>query len=127
MDINKFNEDYSKKLEDYISEYENYLDNDEVSDNNLIKRNKELQKITTNFIKEINKKNDKLDVAKAKLDADKEKYSRMSNELEELQEKSEEQNNLLVMLKKKEKNLVDNHLGKNKIIKPFFHYCSSIP
>ena len=125
MDINKFNEDYSKKLEDYISEYENYLDNDEVSDNNLIKRNKELQKITTNFIKEINKKNDKLDGAKAKLDADKEKYSKMNN-LEQLKEKSEEQNNLLVMLKKKEKNLVDNHLGKNKIIKPLFYLNCAI-
>lgn len=121
MDINKFNEDYSKKLEDYISEYENYLDNDDVSDSNLIKRNKELQEITTNFIKQINNKNDKLDTAKEKLDANKEEHSRMNNKLEQLQEQSNEQNNLLVMLKKKEKNLVDNHLGKNKIIKPLFY------
>ena len=121
MDIDKFNEDYSKKLVEYINEYTIYLDDDEATDTNLIRRNKELQEITTNFIKEINKKSDKLDADKAKLDANKKEYNISNSELKKLQRESNNQNNLVVMLKKKEKNLIDNHLDKNKIIKPLFY------
>lgn len=121
MDIDKFNEDYSKKLVEYINEYTIYLDDDEATDTNLIRRNKELQEITTNFIKEINKKSDKLDADKAKLDANKKEYNILNSKLKKSQRESNNQNNLVVMLKKKEKNLIDNHLDKNKIIKPLFY------
>ena len=121
MDINKFNKDYSKKLDEYINEYTIYLDDNESTDTNLIRRNKELQQITTNFIKKINKKSDKLDSDKVKLDTNKREYNIMNNKLNELQRESNNQNNLLVMLKKKEKNLIDNHIDKNKIIKPLFY------
>ena len=121
MENNKFNKDYSKKLDEYINEYTIYLDDNESTDTNLIRRNKELQQITTNFIKKINKKSDKLDSDKVKLDTNKREYNIMNNKLNELQRESNNQNNLLVMLKKKKKNLIDNHIDKNKIIKPLFY------
>lgn len=121
MNISKFNEEYSKKLDEYINEYTIYLDDDKSTDDNLIKRNKELQDITTKFMKNINTKSGALDVKKAKLEKDEKKYQEINAHLLNSQHKSEENKDSVVMLKKKEKNLVENHQKKNKIIKPLFY------
>ena len=121
MEISKFNEDYSEKLEEYIDEYTNYLNDDSSTDENLITRNQELKNITTNFIKKINKKSDELDKLNGELLEKKKIHQGLNSELGNSQKKSEENKNFLVMLKKKEQNLVNNHDSKNKIIKPLFY------
>jgi hypothetical protein len=121
MDINRFEVEYTQKLDNYINEYKNYLDNDETSDENLISRNKELQELTTNFIEEVNEKNKKLDLQKKELDKKKDRYNQLSSEFEGLKKTTDTNKDSLVMLKKKEQNIVNNHLSKNKIIKPLFY------
>ena len=121
MDINKFEVEYTQKLDNYINEYKNYLDNDETSDENLISRNKELQELTTNFIEKVNEKNEELDKKKKELDTKKDRYNQLSSEFEGLKKTTDANKNSLVMLKKKEQNILTNHLSKNKIIKPLFY------
>lgn len=121
MNINEFSENYNKKLDDYINEYTIYLNDDSATDENLINRNQELKKLTTDFIKKINQKSDELDDEKAKLDEKRKVHDGLNSDITKLQKKSEENKDFLVMLKKKEKNLNDNHNGKNKIIKPLFY------
>ena len=106
MDINRFEEEYSQKLDNYINEYKNYLDNDDISDANLISRNQDLKDLTTKFLREINDKNSELDIQKKELDENKNEYEKLSAELESLKKTTDTNKNSLVMLKKKNKTLI---------------------